>query len=173
MTRQQRYWRVVDTFKYPDIVPYFYRSRDAKQANCAALLTRHGSSGKLPFLSSCKGCRQLLRPLHRSACPFLSTGRVVDTFKYPDIVPYFYRSRDAKQANCAALLTRHQKLLKIYNTLSRQKEEFKPIHAGKIGMYVCGITVYDKYPDIVPYFYRSRDAKQANCAALLTRHQKL
>ena len=34
-------------------------------------------------------------------------------------------------------------MLKIYNTLSRQKEEFKPIHAGKIGMYVCGITVYD------------------------------
>ena len=34
-------------------------------------------------------------------------------------------------------------MLKIYNTKSRQKEEFKPIHAGKIGMYVCGITVYD------------------------------
>lgn len=34
-------------------------------------------------------------------------------------------------------------MLKIYNTQSRQKEEFKPIHAGKIGMYVCGITVYD------------------------------
>ncbi|AUX72010.1 cysteine--tRNA ligase [Erwinia pyrifoliae] len=34
-------------------------------------------------------------------------------------------------------------MLKIYNTLSRQKEEFKPIHAGNIGMYVCGITVYD------------------------------
>lgn len=34
-------------------------------------------------------------------------------------------------------------MLKIYNTLTRQKEEFKPIHAGEIGMYVCGITVYD------------------------------
>lgn len=34
-------------------------------------------------------------------------------------------------------------MLKIYNTKSRQKEEFRPIHAGKIGMYVCGITVYD------------------------------
>ncbi|MFU9138264.1 cysteine--tRNA ligase [Erwinia tasmaniensis] len=34
-------------------------------------------------------------------------------------------------------------MLKIYNTLSRQKEEFKPIHAGAVGMYVCGITVYD------------------------------
>lgn len=33
--------------------------------------------------------------------------------------------------------------MKIYNTLSRQKEEFKPIHEGKVGMYACGVTVYD------------------------------
>lgn len=33
--------------------------------------------------------------------------------------------------------------MKIYNTLTRQKEEFKPIVAGKVGMYVCGMTVYD------------------------------
>ncbi len=33
--------------------------------------------------------------------------------------------------------------LSIYNTLTRQKEEFKPIHDGKVGMYVCGMTVYD------------------------------
>ena len=34
-------------------------------------------------------------------------------------------------------------MLRIYNTLTRQKEEFKPLVAGKVGMYVCGITVYD------------------------------
>ncbi|KAA1184923.1 cysteine--tRNA ligase [Photorhabdus heterorhabditis] len=34
-------------------------------------------------------------------------------------------------------------MLKIFNTLSRQKEEFKPIHPGIVGMYVCGITIYD------------------------------
>ncbi|EMF7366769.1 cysteine--tRNA ligase, partial [Vibrio vulnificus] len=34
-------------------------------------------------------------------------------------------------------------MLKIYNTLTRQKEEFKPITAGKVGMYVCGVTIYD------------------------------
>ncbi|PVZ87269.1 cysteine--tRNA ligase [Serratia sp. S1B] len=34
-------------------------------------------------------------------------------------------------------------MLKIFNTLTRQKEEFKPIHAGKVGMYVCGVTIYD------------------------------
>jgi cysteinyl-tRNA synthetase len=32
--------------------------------------------------------------------------------------------------------------LKIYNTLSREKEEFKPIIPGHVGMYVCGPTVY-------------------------------
>ena len=30
----------------------------------------------------------------------------------------------------------------IYNTLSRQKELFRPIHEGHVGMYVCGPTVY-------------------------------
>lgn len=34
-------------------------------------------------------------------------------------------------------------MLKIYNTLSRQKELFTPIEPGKIRMYVCGMTVYD------------------------------
>lgn len=34
-------------------------------------------------------------------------------------------------------------MLQIFNTLTRQKEEFKPIRPGKIAMYVCGITVYD------------------------------
>ncbi len=34
-------------------------------------------------------------------------------------------------------------MLKIYNTLTRQKEEFKPLVPGKVGMYVCGITIYD------------------------------
>ena len=32
--------------------------------------------------------------------------------------------------------------LKIYNTLTGNKEVFKPIHEGNIGMYVCGPTVY-------------------------------
>ena len=34
--------------------------------------------------------------------------------------------------------------LKIYNTLSRTKEDFVPLEAGKVRMYVCGPTVYDK-----------------------------
>ena len=34
-------------------------------------------------------------------------------------------------------------IVKIYNTLTQKKEEFIPIHEGKVGMYVCGPTVYN------------------------------
>ncbi len=33
--------------------------------------------------------------------------------------------------------------LKIYNTLAREKQTFVPMQAGKVGMYVCGMTIYD------------------------------
>ena len=33
--------------------------------------------------------------------------------------------------------------LKVYNTLTRKKEEFKPLVSGQISMYVCGPTVYN------------------------------
>src|SRR4051794_36264998 len=32
--------------------------------------------------------------------------------------------------------------LRIYNSLTRKKEEFQPLHPGRIGVYVCGPTVY-------------------------------
>ena len=35
-----------------------------------------------------------------------------------------------------------QQQLIIYNTLSREKEVFKPLHAPHVGLYVCGPTVY-------------------------------
>ncbi|MFH0929812.1 MAG: cysteine--tRNA ligase [Candidatus Moraniibacteriota bacterium] len=34
-------------------------------------------------------------------------------------------------------------MLKLYNTLAKSKEEFKPLHKGKVSMYICGPTVYD------------------------------
>lgn len=34
-------------------------------------------------------------------------------------------------------------MIKIYNTLSRKKEEFHPLEEGKVKMYVCGPTVYN------------------------------
>lgn len=34
-------------------------------------------------------------------------------------------------------------MLRIYDTLTQEKQQFKPLVPGKVGMYVCGITVYD------------------------------
>ena len=34
-------------------------------------------------------------------------------------------------------------MLKVYDSLTRQKQEFVPIEIGRVGMYVCGMTVYD------------------------------
>lgn len=57
-------------------------------------------------------------------------------------------------------------MIKLYNTLSGKKEEFAPIHPGKVNMYACGVTVYD-YPhlghargavifDLVQRYFRRR-----------------
>ena len=34
-------------------------------------------------------------------------------------------------------------MLKVYNTLTREKEEFKPLEEGKVGIYCCGVTPYN------------------------------
>ena len=34
-------------------------------------------------------------------------------------------------------------MLRVYNSLTRQKQDFVPIQPGRAGMYVCGMTVYD------------------------------
>ena len=33
--------------------------------------------------------------------------------------------------------------MQLYNTLSRRKEPFQPLRPGKVGLYACGVTVYD------------------------------
>ena len=38
---------------------------------------------------------------------------------------------------------RQSPMLQIYNSLTRRKEPFEPIEPGHVGMYVCGMTVYD------------------------------
>ena len=35
--------------------------------------------------------------------------------------------------------------MKIYNSMTRRKEDFKPIHEGKAGIYACGPTVYNYF----------------------------
>ena len=34
-------------------------------------------------------------------------------------------------------------MLRIYNSLAREKQEFVPLREGEARMYVCGMTVYD------------------------------
>ncbi|MFN5786103.1 MAG: cysteine--tRNA ligase [Flavobacteriia bacterium] len=41
-------------------------------------------------------------------------------------------------------MSTRQGKLTIYNSLSGQKEKFEPIHAGRVGMYVCGPTLYSE-----------------------------
>lgn len=43
----------------------------------------------------------------------------------------------------AKQLLQNQATLKIYDSLTTHKRNFEPLEAGKIGMYVCGMTVYD------------------------------
>ena len=35
--------------------------------------------------------------------------------------------------------------MQIYNSMTRKKEEFKPLHEGKVGIYACGPTVYNYF----------------------------
>ena len=55
-------------------------------------------------------------------------------------------------------------MLKIYNTLTNQKEEFSPINPNSIGIYVCGMTVYD--------FCHMGHARVLVMFDVITRHMK-
>ena len=55
-------------------------------------------------------------------------------------------------------------MLKIYNTLTSQKEVFKPINASSVGIYVCGMTVYD--------FCHMGHARVLVIFDLMTRHMR-
>jgi len=55
-------------------------------------------------------------------------------------------------------------MLKIYNTLTNQKEVFKPINPSNVGIYVCGMTVYD--------FCHMGHARVLVMFDLMTRHMR-
>ena len=48
---------------------------------------------------------------------------------------------------------KNAEMIRIYNTLTREKEDFVPLKRGKVSMYVCGPTVYD-----VPHIGHARSA---------------
>lgn len=47
-----------------------------------------------------------------------------------------------RQQKYLSMALYQQQVLKIYNSMSREKETFTPINEGNVGMYVCGPTVY-------------------------------
>ena len=55
-------------------------------------------------------------------------------------------------------------VLKLYNTLTRKKEVFKPVKKGRVHMYVCGPTVND-----VPHLGHAR--QQISFDVLRKNHQ--
>ena len=52
--------------------------------------------------------------------------------------------------------------MKVYNTLTRKKEELVPITPGEIKMYACGPTVYNISTSATP----ARCASSISCAAI-------
>ncbi len=58
------------------------------------------------------------------------------------ILRNYVSSNFCELLNFFDLLNNPEAVLFIYNSLTRRKEPFKPIHEGRVGMYVCGPTVY-------------------------------
>ena len=58
--------------------------------------------------------------------------------------------------------------MKLYNTLTRKKERLKPIKKNKIGMYVCGPTVYDE-----PHIGHARSAYIFDMIVRYFRYKKI
>src|SRR2546425_3076057 len=63
--------------------------------------------------------------------------------------------------------------IRVYNTLSRKKEEFVPLHANRVSMFVCGLTPQDETHmghaktyvafDVVARFLRHRGTTCSTC----------
>jgi cysteinyl-tRNA synthetase len=47
-------------------------------------------------------------------------------------------------ATSSATQTPAQPILRVYNTLTKKKEIFEPVNPGRVGIYLCGPTVYDR-----------------------------
>jgi cysteinyl-tRNA synthetase len=69
--------------------------------------------------------------------------------QFPDPVSEKLEDLDSRINELARIISTIEKhgergsKMKIHNTLTGKKEEFKPLVAGKVNMYVCGITAYD------------------------------
>ncbi|RMG73745.1 MAG: cysteine--tRNA ligase, partial [Nitrospirae bacterium] len=76
----------------------------------------------------------------------LGVEEALDHIHMPDPIEEKFR---ALEGHIAQLERKIEKLegkggkMKIYNTMSRKKEEFVPVEEGKVKIYACGVTVYD------------------------------
>ena len=52
-------------------------------------------------------------------------------------------SRILPRSNAILQLIRLFFMLKIFNSIAREKQEFVPLVPGEVKIYVCGMTVYD------------------------------
>ncbi|KAK9146381.1 hypothetical protein Sjap_006284 [Stephania japonica] len=82
-----------------------------------------------------------------SSCPSLSR-RLSPFFIFKNRIPTgrqrsWYPKSESLNTNSAATAKSLNSELWLHNTMTRQKELFKPKVPGKVGMYVCGITAYD------------------------------
>ncbi len=74
---------------------------------------------------------------------FLEAESRVTWLNYASLSGLKPASRKVFKPNCVSPMG-NEKMLKIYNTLSRKKEAFEPLGPPQVKMYVCGPTVYDK-----------------------------
>jgi cysteinyl-tRNA synthetase len=71
---------------------------------------------------------------------------VLDHVHLPDPVEDRFKALEAKLGELEARLSRargEESVMRIHNTMTGRKEDFVPLEAGKVKMYVCGVTVYD------------------------------
>ena len=71
---------------------------------------------------------------------------VLDHVQMPDPVEERFRALEGQIEALEKKLSKHQgkdSTMRIYNTMTGQKEDFEPLEPGHVSMYACGITVYD------------------------------
>ncbi len=71
----------------------------------------------------------------------------LDHIHLPDPMEDRFRALEERVAELEGRIQKgkiaSQTSMRIYNTLTGKKEPFEPLEPGKVGMYVCGVTVYD------------------------------
>jgi cysteinyl-tRNA synthetase len=71
---------------------------------------------------------------------------VLDHVHLPDPIEDRFRALETHIQELEGKLKREkgeESIMRVHNTMTGRKEDFVPIHPGRVNMYVCGVTVYD------------------------------